>query len=503
MSPRGKSFPVFIILSTLAVVSGCAVGPNYRRPSAPVPAAFKEAPPAGWKPATPGDTVERGPWWQMFHDPMLDDLERQVATANQSLAQAAASYEQARQLARADRATLFPTLSGSASAQRSKSSAGRTLSLGSTQTPTSSSATTRTGGVSNNYSASLGASWTPDFWGRVRRLSEADVAAAQASAANLAAAQLSLESTLAQTYFQLRIADERIRLRQNAVDAYSRTLQIAQNKYNVGVVARSDVISAQALLDAARAQLIDAGIQRAQFEHAIAVLVGRPPGEFSLAPQPALSLGVPPLPLTLPSTLLERRPDIAVAERDVAAANARIGVQTAAYFPELTLSANGGYESSVFDQLFRAPNRFWSLGANLGETLFDFGRRRAQTAAARAAYDASVAGYRGTVLRAFQETEDHLAALRLLESEAQVQDTAVREAAEAAQIAMNEYRAGTVDYTTVATAQVTELNNRQTALTVLQNRLTTAAALIEALGGGWQQTNLPSRADVLRTAQAR
>jgi NodT family efflux transporter outer membrane factor (OMF) lipoprotein len=331
----------------------------------------------------------------------------------------------------------------------------------------------------------------------VRRLTESDIASAQVSAADLANARLSIQATLAQTYLQLRIADERIRLRQTAVDAYSRTLEIAQNKYKVGIVARSDVISAQAQLDAARAQVIDAGILRAQYEHAIAVLIGKTPAEFSLAPQTALSVAMPLYPLQMPSELLERRPDIAAAERNVAAANARIGVQTAAYFPQLTLSADGGYAGSQLDKIFRTPNRFWSLGANLTDVLFDFGRRRGELASVRAAYDASVAAYRGSVLRAFQEIEDDLVSLRLLVEEAKVQDAAVSEASEAARIAMNEYRAGTVDYTTVATAQVTELNNRQTALTILQNRLNSTVALIEALGGGWQSRDLPGPKDVV------
>jgi len=494
----------------LVCFAACAVGPNYKRPTSDVSQSYKEA--EGWKIATPADSNERGPWWEVFNDPILNDLENQASRSNFSIAQAAANYEEARQLARADRATFFPTFSGSASAQRSKSGSGRSVALasssassGSNSTNTNSGGSTpsvaitpsSSGAPTTNYSASLGASWTPDFWGRVRRLTESDIASAQVSAADLANARLSIQATLAQTYLQLRIADERIRLRQTAVDAYSRTLEIAQNKYKVGIVARSDVISAQAQLDAARAQVIDAGILRAQYEHAIAVLIGKTPAEFSLAPQTALSVAMPLYPLQMPSELLERRPDIAAAERNVAAANARIGVQTAAYFPQLTLSADGGYAGSQLDKIFRTPNRFWSLGANLTDVLFDFGRRRGELASVRAAYDASVAAYRGSVLRAFQEIEDDLVSLRLLVEEAKVQDAAVSEASEAARIAMNEYRAGTVDYTTVATAQVTELNNRQTALTILQNRLNSTVALIEALGGGWQSRDLPGPKDVV------
>jgi NodT family efflux transporter outer membrane factor (OMF) lipoprotein len=502
-----KSRGFLCVLSSVLCFS-CAVGPNYQRPAAPVPAAYKEA--DGWKTATPSDALDRGSWWEAFQDPALNDLEREAAQANQTLAQAAANYEQARQFARADRATFFPTISASGSAQRSRSGGGRSIAVtpsassssgssgtssGSTGSSgqTSVTTTTSSGSVNNSFSASLGASWTPDFWGRIRRLTESDIAAAQVSAADLANARLSIAAEVASTYFQLRIADERTRLRQTAVDAYTRTLNIAQNKYSVGVVARSDVISAQAQLDAARAQLIDAGIQRAQLEHALAVLVGRPPGQFTVPAQSSLAVVMPAIPAQVPSELLERRPDIAAEERNVAAANARIGVQTAAYFPQITISADGGFANAAIETLFRAPNRFWSIGANLGETLLDFGRRGAEVAAARAAYDASVAVYRDTVLRAFQQVEDDLVSLRLLETEAQVQENAVNEAAEAARIAMNEYQAGVVDFTTVANAQVTEMNNRLTALNVLQNRVTASVGLIESVGGGWRSSDLPDR----------
>lgn len=494
--------------SVLLLLAGCAVGPNYRRPTVPMATSFKEA--AGWKQATPADAMDRGPWWEMFRDPVLNRLEQEATVANQSIVQAAANYEQARQLARADHATFFPTLSASGSGQRARSpsrstggssttaNAGGGTGTGSSGTGGSSLGSTGSfSPINNSFSASLGASWAPDFWGRVRRLTESDVATAQASAGDLANARLSIEATLAQTYFQLRIADERTRLRQLAVNDYTRTLQIARNKYNAGVVARNDVISAEAQLDAARAQLIDSGIQRAQLEHAIAVLIGRAPGDFTLATEPTFDLTLPATPLTIPSQLLERRPDIATAERDVAAANARVGVQTAAYFPQITLTADGGYASSALSTLFRYPSRFWSVGANLGETLFDFGRRSAEVAAARAAYDSTVAGYRGTVLRALQQVEDNLVSVRLLEQEARVQEAAVNEAAEAARIAMNEYRAGVVDFTTVATAQVTEINNRLTALTVVQNRMISTIGMIESLGGGWHTNDLPSPKAVL------
>ena len=495
MSARRPTFlPYSLPICMAVLLAGCAVGPDDHRPSAPVPATYKEA--AGWKPAAPGDATERGAWWAVFHDPVLDDLEQQAAEANQTLAQAVANYEAARQLARADHATLWPTLSLSGSGQRAKAGGGRTSSSVSSGTGGTTSVSSSSGKPTNSFSASLGASWTPDFWGRVRRQTEADVATAQASAADLATARLSMQSSLAQDYLDLRIADERIRLRQNAVEAYRRTLAIAENKYKVGIAARSDVISAQAQLDAARAQVIDASVQRAQLEHAIAVLVGKAPGGFTLTPLPVLASTVPSVPAQLPAELLERRPDIASAERAVAAANARVGVQKSAYFPTVSLSADGGYEGSVIRQLFNAPNRFWSVGGNLADTLFDFGRRGAEMAQVRAAYEGSVAGYRSATLRAFQEVEDNLSSLRLLEEEAKVQDAAVTEASDAARIALNEYNAGTVDFTTVVTAQVNELTDRQTALTILQGRLAAAVGLIQAIGGGWSTSDLPASSQV-------
>ena len=460
--------------TALALIAGCAVGPSYKRPAAAVPAAYKEA--EGWKAATPNDAAARGPWWEAFQDSRLDELEARVALSNQSLKQAAANYEQAREIARADRATFLPSIAAVGSADKTH---------------------TALAGTSTLWSAALQGTWSPDFWGRIRRQTEADVETAEASAATLASARLSTQAALAQDYIALRALDEKKLLLDNAVDAYGRTLQISQNKYAVGVQARSDVISAQAQLDATRAQALEVGVQRAQFEHAIAVLTGRPPADLTIAPQPAIGLPVPAIPSQMPSDLLERRPDIASAERSVSAANARIGVQTAAYFPDVTLSADGGYQGSPVDRLFTAPFRFWSLGAGVSDTLIDFGQRRAAVLEARAAYDASVGGYRQTVLSAFQQVEDNLAALRIQEQEAQVQDAAVAEAAEAAKITMNEYRAGTVDYTTVVISQVNELSDREAALAILQSRLTAAVSLIEALGGGWNTADLPRRRQVL------
>jgi NodT family efflux transporter outer membrane factor (OMF) lipoprotein len=477
----------WLLAAALAFAAGCAVGPDYERPAAPVPTAFKEA--RGWKAAAPSDAAPRGPWWAIFGDPVLNDLEGRVATSNFSLRQSAENYEEARQMARADRATLLPTISAVGSAGRAKSPVNGAAASGANPPPSSETI--------SSFSASLQASWDPDFWGKVRRLTEAAIATAQSNAADLASARLSTQASLAEDYIELRILDAKKQLLDHSVEDFRRTLTITRNKYDVGVAARSDILTAQTQLDSTRTQAIDVGVQRAQLEHAIAVLVGRAPSEFSIALRPALGLSVPEIPLTMPSQLLERRPDIAAAERGVAAANADIGVQTSAYFPDLSLSAAGGFEGSPLDRLFIVPNEFWSVGSQLTETLFDAGERRDAVLEARAAYDASVANYRETVLSAFEQVEDNLAGLRILGQEVDIQDTAVAEAAEATRIAINEYKAGTVDFTTVTTAQETELANRETALGIVQSRLTSAVALVEALGGGWSASDLPTSHQVV------
>jgi NodT family efflux transporter outer membrane factor (OMF) lipoprotein len=469
---------LFAGAAALACLAGCAVGPDYRRPAIATPVAFKEN--TGWKTATPNDAAARAPWWEAFQDPLLNELESQVSVSNLTLAQAVANYEVSRQLARSDRTAFLPEVSAVGSGNRSKTAAGKN----------SSSAT------SSNYSGSLQASWEPDIWGRVRRLTEGDVATAQASAAQLAAVRLSLQTTFAQDYIALRAVDEKKQLLTDAVAAYGRTLKISQNRYSVGVVSKSGVLSAQTQLDSARAQLVDVGVLRTQLEHALAVLLGKFPAEFSVESRPGLDVVAPEIPLLLPSDLLERRPDVAQAERETAAANARVGVQTAAYFPALSLSGAAGYTGSPLNNLFSAPFRFWSLGAEVSDALLDWGQRHDQVLAARATYDGNVANYRQVVLTAFEQVEDNLAELRILREESDIQDAAVSEAAEAARIALNEYNAGTVDYTTVLTAQVTELTNRETALSVHQSRLTSSVALIGALGGGWSAADLPTSGQV-------
>ena len=453
---------------------GCSVGPDYVRPTTESPSAYKEAPP--FKSATPRDQEPRGNWWEVFKDPQLDALVSQVEVSNQTLKAAEARVRAARALTQAARAALFPMVDASAGATRSGSRSGNVGSAPGTGS--------QGGSVRNNYNVALDVSWEVDLWGRVRRTVEASEATAQASAADLESAKLSAQAQLAEDYFLLRVQDAQIRLLNDTVDGYQRSLQLTRNQYAVGVAARADVAQAETQLKSTQAQVIDAGLQRAQLEHAIAVLLGKAPAQFSIAAE-VVPTEFPAIPSALPSELLERRPDIAAAERRAAAANAQIGVAEAAFFPSLTLSATGGFQSSVLSQLFSLPSRYWSLGSALAQAIFDAGLRRAQTAQAIATYDENVANYRQTVLAGFQEVEDNLAALRILRDEAAVQDDAVKSALESQAITLNQYRAGTANYLAVVVAQATALTNERTALSILGRRLTASVALIKALGGGW------------------
>lgn len=468
------------------VLAACEVGPDYARPPAATPAAFKEAP-QGWDVAQPSDAMKRGSWWSIYDDPVLDGLERQVNVSNQTVKASEAAFRQASAIIREARSELFPTVGASATITRSQQGIGSTANGA------------QIGGAGQAHSRYqfLGSvtSWEIDLWGQLRRLVESDVATAQATAGDLASAQLSAQAQLATAYFELRVDDELTRLLTAAVDAYRRSLQITLNKYNAGTVARSDVAQAQTLVDTTRAQLIAVGVTRAEFEHAIAVLIGKPPAEFSIAPL-ILKDQVPAVPPGLPSTLLERRPDIAAAERRVAAANAEIGYEVAGYYPDLTLTGSYGYSGDALAQQFSPSSRAWSVGSSLAETLFDAGLRHAQVDAARAAYDETVATYRQTVLTAFQQVEDNLAQLRILAQEADVEASAVESAQLAERLILNEYLAGTVDYTTVVTAQTAALSDEQSALTILQNRLTASVALIQALGGGWDASQIPPHGEV-------
>ena len=482
-----------------ALLGACAVGPDYKRPEIAAPAAFKEN--SDWKPAQPADELKRGAWWEIFGEPALNELEAQVDAANQSLQQAEAQYRQAAAQVSGARANYFPTLGVSASVTRSGRYGGSSGGIVTGGTVIDGGTTAgKANSHSTSYSLPLQASWEPDLWGRVRRTVEGQAANAQASAATLESTRLSLHAELAQDYFQLRIIDEQRRLLDDTVVAYRRSLQLTQNQYNVGVVARADVVQADVQLKQAQVQAIDLGIARAQFEHAIALLIGKAPAEFSLAPQP-LKITPPAIPAGLPSQLLERRPDVAIAERQAAAANAQIGVAESAFFPSLTLSATAGFQSSTFSKWLTAPSRFWSLGPQLAETIFDGGARRAQTAAARAAYDAAVANYREVALAAMQNVEDNLAALRILETEAQAQAEAVAAAELSLRIANNQYRAGTVSFLNVITAQTSAYSNERNAISILGTRLTDSVALIKALGGGWSAEQLPAAGEIDRNSK--
>jgi NodT family efflux transporter outer membrane factor (OMF) lipoprotein len=460
------------LLLLVATLAACRVGPDYERPALSSPAAYKEV--DGWKQAEPADQLQRGAWWRVFGDPVLDDLEAQCAASNLDVAVAAAQFRQAEALVRQARAGFLPTVGAAASGDRGRASGAASRAV-------------------TTYAVSVDASWEPDLWGRISRTVEATAASADASAADLESARLSAQATLAGDYLLLRIADAQQRLYADTLTAYERSLRMAQNRFAQGVVSKGDVVQAQVQLEAARAQSIDLGVARAQFEHAIAVLVGKPPAELTIAPA-ALPAKVPPIPFGVPSGLLERRPDVAAAERHVAAANARIGVAAAAFYPTLTLSASAGFRSTDLANWITAPARFWSFGPALAQTLFDGGARSAVSDQAKAAFDAEVFGYRETVLAAFAEVEDACAALRILAEETAVQERAVQAARQAVAIAENQYKAGTISFLDVVITQTALLNNERTAVGILGRQQVACVQLIKALGGGWQVSMLADEA---------
>ncbi len=481
--PRLAGSLGLIVLSLAgAMLSGCMVGPDYVKPKVQVPATYKES--EGWKIAEPQDHLARGKWWEVYGDPQLNALEEQVVISNQNVAVAAAQFRQARSLVQAARSAYFPTLTVGASATRAQQSS----TLGTRPVAK---------GIFNDFLLPLDVSWEVDIWGKFRRALESAQASAQASAGDLEAVKLSAQAELAQDYFQLRSLDGQKQLLDETVIAYEKSLQLTKNRYAAGVVSKADIAFSQTLLKTTQAQAVDLGVQRAQFEHAIAVLIGKPPSGFSLPAAP-LTLAPPPVPAGVPSALLERRPDVAAAERRVAAANAQIGVAIAAYYPSLTLSASIGFETTNLSQWLTAPSKFWALGpASVSETVFDGGARQAQTAQARAIYDAGVATYRQTVLTGFQEVEDNLAALRILEQEASVQDDAVKAAVESVALTTNQYKAGTVSFLDVVVAQTAALNNERTAVDILGRRVTASVLLVKALGGGWSSGELPSPEELM------
>jgi len=462
--------------------SACRVGPSYQRPTTPVPVALKEL--TGndqWKMATPSDELIKGNWWEIFGDPQLNRLEELVNVNNQNIKQAEAQFRLARAAVAGNRANYYPTIGSSPSITQSDVGKNRG----------------GTGGTSQTFSLPAIATWEPDLWGRVRLSVENAVDNAQVSAADLQNLRLSAQALLATDYFALSAQDMQLAILRDTIDAYERNLQLTVNRYNGGVASKSDVTLAQTQLANARAQSTETRISRAQFEHAIATLTGQPPaalniGESKIAGPP------PPIPVAVPSQLLERRPDIAANERLVAAANANVGIAETAYYPTLTLSASAGLVSTNLANLFTYASRSWAAGPGVSQTLFDFGRRGAQLEGARASYDATVAAYRQTVLTAFQEVEDNLSTLRYLSEEAIQQQEAVIAAQQALALEIDRYRGGTVSYLDVITTQTIALNDQQNAIAILQRRMSAAVDLVKALGGGWDASTLPS-GDALRS----
>jgi NodT family efflux transporter outer membrane factor (OMF) lipoprotein len=468
------------------LLAGCTVGPDYKRPDAAAPVAFKEL--AGWKISQPADTVDKGTWWSVYHDQELDRLERMVEVSNQNVKQFEAQYTSAVALVAEARAGLFPVVALSPGVTRNGSGGAN----GQISSLSSGSSTGGSGRRGTQYSVSGTVNWDLDVWGRIRRQVESNAAAAQASAADLANAELSAQATLATDYFDLRAEDSLAQLLTDTVAAFRRALRITENQYHAGTSSSIDYVTALAQLQSTEAQLVAVGVQRQQFEHAIAVLTGHAPADLTIPPAP-LASHVPVLPPGLPSALLERRPDVAAAERAMQQENALIGVQIAAYYPDISLSALGEYAGYPLGQLFNLSNQFWSLGATGTETLFNGGLREANVAAARATYDASIASYRQTVLTAFQQVEDALSDLRILQQQAKAEAIAVNSTQRAVDATLNAYRAGTVAYTSVITEQTLLLSDQQTALSVQQSRLVASVALIEALGGGWSTADLPKK----------
>jgi NodT family efflux transporter outer membrane factor (OMF) lipoprotein len=475
MKAGSRIYRTALAASLALWLGGCMVGPDYHRPQVPVPTQYKELP--GWSQAEPAAEAPKGDWWRAFGDTLLDELEPQVSISNQTVRQAYANYQQALAEVNVARASLFPTigLTGAGSKQRTTSS--------------SANANPNFRPINTSGSVEGNISWAPDLWGKVRRTIEENKANAQASEATLANATLSEQTALATAVIELRITDANTDVLQKTVDAYTESLRVVENQGIAGTTPPSDVIAARTQLENAKASLIALGVARAQYVHAIAVLVGKNPEELDIPRGTALPT-LPTVPLGVPSTLLQRRPDIAVAERQMAAQNAAVGVAVAAYYPNISLSAADGFSQSPLAGLLHLANHVWSVGANVDETIFDFGARHGEVTAAKAAYEASVANYRGAVLTAFQNVEDDLSGLRILAQQAEVVDDAVKNATQGAQIALNEYQAGTVDYTTAATAQATQLSTEQSALSIQQQRLLDTVSLIGDLGGGWSADQL-------------
>lgn len=470
------------LLIAAALMTGCMVGPKYSRPAAPVTPGYKEPPPdtfretKDWKTAGAGQPLP-GKWWQVFGDARLNSLEEQVAPANQDLKVAEARFREARAMVRLNRAAQFPTISVGPGAASVRDSAHQAYAP---PNP----------GASGEFVLPFDLSYELDLWGRVRRTVNAAREEAQASAADLATATLSLQAEVAFDYFELRSADAQKKLLDDTVKAYADAVALTRNRFEGGAAPKSDLAQAQTQLDTTRVQDTDVGVQRAAFEHAIAVLIGQPPADFRIDAAP-LDIEPPVIPVGLPSQLLERRPDIAAAERRVAEANEQIGIARAAFYPTVTLSASAGLSGSSLLNWFTWPSRFWAVGPSMAETLFDAGRRHASSDAAIAGYDATVAAYRQTTLSAFQQVEDNLAALRILDEENRQQRQAVADADESLRIFTNRYKGGVDNYLQVITAQTAALQNERNQVDILRRRMDSSVLLIKALGGGWDASSLP------------
>jgi NodT family efflux transporter outer membrane factor (OMF) lipoprotein len=472
---RGR---LYFAAGFILILAGCTVGPNYVRPPAETPATYKEAG-TDWQPAEPSDALSKGKWWEIYHDSQLNALEDQVDISNQNLKAAVAAFAEARAAVRVTRSNYFPTVSGGASASRVHQSANAPLfKKGSEATDYS------------DYQIPVDASYEPDLWGSVRRSVESSRSEAQASAADLAGVNLSMHAELALDYFQLRGLDAQKALLDSTVVSYQKALDLTNNRYHGGLASGVEVAQAQTQLETTRAQATDVMVARSSFEHAIAVLIGKPASSFSLESLP-LTMPPPVVPAGVPSELLERRPDVAAAERRVQAANAQIGVAKAAYYPVVSLTGSGGFESAALSTLIQGPAGLWSLGASGVETIFDAGKRRGITEEAVAAHDQAVANYRETVLTAFQEVEDNLSALRVLADEAKTSDAAVAASQHSLDLSINRYRGGVTSYLEVTTAQTAALSNKVTAVDVLTRRMTASVSLVKALGGGWNASQIP------------
>ncbi|MCU1300179.1 MAG: Heavy metal efflux outer membrane protein CzcC family [Candidatus Sulfotelmatobacter sp.] len=468
-------------LLALAILelTGCVVGPKYHTPAAPAPPAYKEV--GDWKPAQPNDQNLGGSWWTVFQDPQLDALEQQINVGNQNLRAAEAQFRQARAALRYNRADYYPTATVGASATRQRTSSRRPP------------ATSTFDGITyNDFVTPFSVSYQVDVWGRIRKNVESYREQAQASAADLATVNLSMHADLAIDYFQARSLDAQEQLLNSTVTEYEQALELNENRFQGGIASEVEVEQAKTQLQTTRAAAIDVGVLRAQYEHAVAILIGKPPAEFGLPPLP-LTAPPPHVPISVPSELLERRPDIAAAERRVASANAQIGVAKSAYYPTISLGASGGFESSAITTLLNGPSGLWSLGLSAVGTVFDGGRRRALNDEARAAYDFQVATYRESVLSGFQQVEDNLAAVRILENEAKVQDEAVVAAQKSLDLSVTRYKGGVTSYLEVITAQSAALADEVTAVNILGRRMANTVLLIQALGGGWDRSSLPDR----------